>query len=144
MDNNYNIVAETPFYNTNNDEMYDTCLVINGDSIHYLFAAESANAYNNRPQVQLDVYTNNNYKFGLAVAAAGGDVHVWNMALIETNYGNWGGTLAKPNSHPDWIQGDALYCISTPANIDIAIAVAAHKSRFMAPSGQMAGGEIAS
>ena len=144
MDNSYNIVAETPFFATTNGEEYDTCLIINGDSVHYLFAAESANAYNNRPQVQLDVYKNSNYKFGLALAATGGDVHVWNMALIETNYGNWGGTLAKPNSHPDWIAGDALYCISTPANIDVAIAVAAHKSRFMAPSGQMAGGAITS
>jgi len=142
MDNNYNILAETPFYTTEDEEVYDTCLVVNGDSLYYFFAAESENFYNNRPQVQVDLYNNNNYKFGLALASEGGDLHVWNMALIETKYGNWGGTFAKPSSHPDWIAGDALYGISTPANIDVSIAVAAHKSRFMAPSGQMAGGEI--
>lgn len=143
MDNNYNILAETPFYTTEDEEVYDTCLVVNGDSLYYFFAAESENFYNNRPQVQVDLYNNNNYRFGLALASEGGDLHVWNMALIETKYGNWGGTFAKPSSHPDWIAGDALYGISTPANIDVSIAVAAHKSRFMAPSGQMAGGAIA-
>lgn len=144
MDNSYNILAETPFYSTDDDEMYDTCLVINGDSVYYLFAAESANAYNNRPEVQVDLYNNHSYRFGLAIAAEGGDLHAWNMALIETKYGNWGGTFTQPGAHPDWIAGDALYGISTPANIDIAISVAAHKSRFMAPSGQMAGGAITS
>ena len=144
MDNSFNILAETPFYVTSNNELYDTCLVINGDTVHYLFGSESANAYNNRPQVQLDVYMNNNYKFGLAVAAAGGDVHVWNMALIETNYGNWGGSLARPSAHPDWVKGDALYCISTPGNIDCAITVAAHTTRYASPSGILNGGSIAS
>ena len=64
------------------------------------------------------------------------------MALIESNYGNWGGTFSRPTSHPDWIAGDALYGISTPANVDCVISVAAHKSRFTAPSGQLAGGAI--
>ena len=93
--------------------------------------------------MQLNVAKLTGYKFGLAVAAAGGDFHAWNMALIETKYGNWGGAFVKPSVHPDWADVDALYGISTPANIDISIAVAAHKSRFMAPSGQMAGGAIA-
>ena len=143
MDNNYNIVAETPFHSTLNDGEYDNWLVINGDSVRYYFVAESANSYNNRPQVQLDVAKNTGYKFGLAVAAAGGDFHAWNMALIETKYGNWGGTFAKPNAHPDWLDVDALYGVSTPGNIDCAITVAAHKPRYLAPAGIMVGGAIA-
>jgi subtilisin family serine protease len=142
MDNNYNIVAETPFHSTNNDGVYENWLVINGDSVYYAFLADSANIYNNRPQVQLDVAKSNKYKFGLAVAAAGGDFHAWNMALIETKYGNWGGTFAKPSVHPDWVDVDALYGISTPGNIDCAITVASHTSRVLAPAGIYVGGAI--
>lgn len=143
MDNNYNIVAETPFHSTLNDGEYDNWLVINGDSVRYYFVAESANSYNNRPQVQLDVARSTGHKFGLAVVAAGGDFHAWNMALIETKYGNWGGAFSKPNAHPDWLDVDKLYSISTPGNIDCAITVAAHKPRYRAPAGVMVGGNIA-
>lgn len=143
MDNNYNIIAETPFHSTVNDGEYDNWLVINGDSVRYYFVAESADAYNNRPEVQLDVAKRNGYKFGLAIASAGGEFHAWNMALIETKYGNWGGTFAKPSAHPDWADVDALYGISTPGNIDCAITVAAHASRYLAPAGIMVGGTIA-
>jgi len=143
MDNSYNIVAETPFHSTIDDGEYDNWLVINGDSVHYYFVAESANAYNNRPEVQLDVAKHNGYRFGLAVASEGGEFHAWNMALIETKYGNWGGTFAKPSAHPDWVDVDALYGVSTPGNIDCAITVAAHSSRYTAPSGNLVGGAIA-
>ncbi len=144
MDNNYNIVAETPFHATTNDGEYENWLVINGDSVYYYFLAESANAYNDRPEVQLDVAKNSNYKFGLAVASAGGDFHAWNMALIETKYGNWGGAFSKPNAHPDWNDVDALYGVSTPGNIDCAITVAAHTARAKNPAGVYTGGQIAS
>ena len=144
MDNSYNIVAETPFHSTIDEGESDNWLVINGDSVEYYFWAESANAYNNRPEVQLDVAKHSGYKFGLAVTAASGDFHAWNMALIETKYGNWGGTFAKPSSHPDWVDVDALYGVSTPGNIDCAITVAAHSSRYTAPSGSLVGGAIAS
>ena len=143
MDNNYNIVAETPFHSTLDEGEYDNWLVVNGDSVQYYFVAEPANAYNNRPEVQLDVAKRNGYRFGLAVTSAGGDFHAWNMALIETKYGNWGGAFTKPNAHPDWVDVDALYGISTPGNIECAITVAAHSSRYTAPSGNLVGGSIA-
>lgn len=144
MDNNYNIVAETPFHSTIDDGIFENWLVINGDSVYYAFIADSANIYNDRPEVQLDVAKYSGYKFGLAIASAGGDFHAWNMALIETKYGNWGGTFAKPSNHPDWADVDALYGISTPGNVDCSITVAAHTSRYQSPSGSMAGGQIAS
>jgi subtilisin family serine protease len=143
MDNAYNIVAETPFIPTSTDNVIDSMLIIGSDSVLFWCEVESTNEYNHRPVVQINFYKNSNYKYGLAIAAAGGEFHAWNMALIETNYGNWGGTFVAPGAHPDWIVGDPLYGISTPANIDCAISVAAHKSRFVAPSGQLAGGAIA-
>lgn len=144
MDNSFNIIAETPFLATADNGSFDDVLVVGTDSIHYWGELQFSNPYNNRPEVQLQVQKNNTYRFGLAVAAAGGDFHAWNMALIETNYGNWGGTFNQPAQHPDWIAGDALYGISTPANAECVITVAAHSSRYQAPSGNMTGGGIAS
>ena len=144
MDNSYNIIAETPFHATSDGGFVDSYLVVGNDTIHYWFDAEATNDYNNRPGVQLRVARNNSYKLGLAVAADGGEFHAWNMALIETDYGNWGGAFMRPGQHLDWIQGDALYGISTPANIDCSIAVAAHAPRYTAPSGNVVGGAIAS
>lgn len=144
MDNSYNIVAETPFYATADGGFVNSELVVGTDTIRYWFEAEATNDYNYRPGVQLRVARNNSYKLGLAVAADGGEFHAWNMALIETDYGNWGGAFMRPGQHLDWIQGDALYGISTPANIDCSIAVAAHSPRFTAPSGNVVGGAIAS
>ena len=144
MDNSFNILAETPFYATADGGLVNSMLVVGTDTIRFWFEAEASNEYNERPGVQLRVAKNTSYKLGLAVAASGGEFHAWNMALIETDYGNWGGTFVRPSQHPDWIQGDALYGISTPANIDCSIAVAAHSSRHTAPSGNLTGGAIAS
>ena len=144
MDNSYNILAETPFYATTGDELVNSMLVVGTDTIRFWFEAEATNGYNQRPVVQLRVAKNSGHKLGLAIAADGGEFHAWNMALIETDYGNWGGTFLRPSQHLDWIQGDALYGISMPANIDCSIAVAAHASRYTAPSGNLVGGAITS
>ena len=148
MDNSYQIIAESPFFSTSDsalvDDIVDNILTIGTDSIHIWFYAESTNEYNHRPVVQLYVDKNTLYKFGIAIAASDGEFHAWNMALIESRYGNWGGEFKSPSNHPDWIAGDNEYTISTPGNVDCAITVAAHTSRYQAPSGNMAGGQIAS
>jgi subtilisin family serine protease len=146
MDNSYQIIAESPFFSTSDsafiDDIIDYYIPIGTDSLFIWFYAESTNEYNQRPVVQLYVDKNTSYKYGIAIAADGGDFHAWNMALIESRYGNWGGEFRCPSSHPDWIAGDNEYTISTPGNVDCAITVAAHASRYMTPSGNMSGGNI--
>lgn len=144
MDNSFNILAETPFYSTTHHQDIESELVVGTDTISYWAVIDATNPYNQKPEVDLMVAKESNYKFGLAVAAESGEFHAWNMALIESNYGNWGGDFLRPSSHPDWIAGDNLYNISTPGNIDCAITVAAHTSRYQAPSGAWIGGPIAS
>ena len=143
MDNSYNIIAESPFFATSGAGYIDTILLVGTDSVHFWGDVEATNEYNHRPGVQLRVAKNTNHKYGLAIAAAGGEFHAWNMALIETDYGNWGGTFTRPSQHPDWIDGDEQYGISSPAHVDCAITVAAHASRYQSPSGAMGGGSIA-
>lgn len=147
MDNSYQIIAESPFFSTSDsalvDDVVDFVLPIGTDSTHIWFYAESTNDYNQRPVVQLYVDKNTNYKYGIAIAASDGEFHAWNMALIESRYGNWGGEFKRPSNHPDWIAGDNEFTISTPGNVDCAITVAAHASRYTAPSGHLTGGSIA-
>lgn len=143
MDNSFNTIAQTQFFSTEENRTLDTILVIDTDTLRYSCKIESSNEYNNKPIVQLTVFSNSKYKFGLAVAGEEGEFHAWNLAHIETNYGNWGGSFANPSSKPNWLSGNDSYGISTPANADCAITVAAHSSRHQALSGLMAGGNIA-
>ena len=144
MNNAFNVLEQTEFLSTTVDSEADSFLVVNTDTIFYHYDIQSNNPYNSKPVVQFRVMKNTAYRFGLAVAAENCQFHAWNLAHIESNYGNWGGEFVCPASHPDWIVGDEEYGVSTPANIDCAISVAAHSSRFTAPSGQVAGGSIAS
>ena len=148
MDNSYQIIAESPFFSTSDtalvDDIVEYTMPMGTDSLNIWFYAESTNEYNQRPVVQLYVDKNTHHKYGIAIAASDGEFHAWNMALIESRYGNWGGEFKRPSSHPDWIAGDNEYTISTPGNVDCAVTVAAHSSRYQAPSGNMAGGQIAS
>ncbi len=144
MNNSFEIIAESPFYPTSVDGVTDTVLIVGSDTIRYVCDVQSSNEYNHKPVVQLTVYRNGSSKMGIAVAAGGGEFHAWNLAQIETNYGNWGGTFVRPVAHPDWVPGDANYGISTPANIDCAITVAAHSPRYHTATGTLLGGPIAS
>lgn len=144
LDNACNIIASTPFVPTaGNDGSVDTFLIVNGDTIVYDYEIHSTNEYNHAPGVRLRVKYDTRYKFGLAVTAAQGVFHVWNVAEITKAWGNWGAAFQKPASHPDWIAGDIEYGISTPANIDEIITVAAHQATFKNPAGATVGGDIA-
>ena len=144
LDNACNIIASTPFVPTaGNDGSVDTFLIVNGDTIVYDYEIHSTNEYNQAPGVRLRVKYDTRYKFGLAVTAAQGVFHAWNVAEITKAWGNWGAAFQKPASHPDWIAGDIEYGISTPANIDEIITVAAHQATFKNPAGATVGGDIA-
>lgn len=144
LDNACNIIASTPFIpTTGNDGSVDTFILVNGDTIVYDYEIHSTNEYNHAPGVRLRVKYDTRYKFGLAVTAAQGVFHAWNVAEITKAWGNWGAAFQKPASHPDWIAGDIEYGISTPANIDEIITVAAHQATFKNPAGATVGGDIA-
>lgn len=144
LDNACNIIASTPFIpTTGNDGSLDTFIVVNGDTIVYDYEIHSTNEYNHAPGVRLRVKYDTRYKFGLAVTAAQGVFHAWDVAEITKAWGNWGAAFQKPASHPDWIAGDIEYGISTPANIDEIITVAAHQATFKNPAGATVGGDIA-
>lgn len=139
-----NVLEQTAFFTTNSDAVADSFLIVNTDTIFYRYEIQSNTPYNHKPVVQFRVMKSPAYRFGLAIAAESGEFHAWNLAHIETNYGNWGGEFKKPSNHPDWIEGDPEYGISAPANIDCAISVASHLSRYKAPAGIYVGGTISS
>lgn len=144
MDNSFNVLASTDFVTTENNDTYvDTFLVVGNDTLLYNYEVISANPYNQAPNVRLRVKRSSNYKFAIAVTAADGDWHAWNIAELTKAYGNWGGDFVAPNAHPDWLAGDEEYAISTPGNIDEIVTVAAHLKRYTNSAGYEVGGAIA-
>lgn len=144
MDNSYNIIASTPFlYTADGDATVDTFIVVNGDTLLYSYEIRATNEYNDAPAVRLIVKKDTRYKFGLAVTAAQGEFHAWNVIELTKAWGNTGVPFVKPSAHPDWIAGDNLYGISTPANIDEIITVAAHQAMYTYGAGYTNGGGIA-
>ncbi|MBQ3851213.1 MAG: S8 family peptidase [Bacteroidales bacterium] len=144
MNSSYQTIAATPFIPTaGNDGYVDTFMVVGNDTLIYTYDIQSCNNFNQAPVVRLRVKQNNAYKFGLAVTATSGSFHAWNVAEVTRAYGNWGANFQVPAAHPDWVAGDNEYGVSTPGNIDCAITVAAHTSRYTNNGGYLVGGQIA-
>ena len=144
MNSSYQTIAATPFIPTAGYDAYvDTFMVVGNDTLIYTYDIQSCNNFNQAPVVRLRVKQNNAYKFGLAVTATSGSFHAWNVAEVTRAYGNWGADFQVPAAHPDWVAGDNEYGVSTPGNIDCAITVAAHTSRYTNNGGYLVGGQIA-
>ena len=143
-DRNYEVLQATPFYNSANGDLYEEgFLVEGGDTIFYNMEVIQHDE-SGRPDMRLRVKQTNNsaWRFCLDVAGASGDFHAWNLAELTTGVGNWGGSF-KRITLPNWINGDCQYGTGTPANVDCAITVAAHQSRYLNDTTWM-GGNICS
>lgn len=138
------LLNETPFYFTDSLKSYiDSILVINSDTILFNVLADSANAMNQRPFMQIRVANRNSaYKVILKIFADSGIVHAWNLIELNNGVGNWGSDFVAPFA--SYVAGDTYYGIGEPACAHSVIAVAAHNSEFKHPStGQILGGNIA-
>ena len=139
----YEILAATPFYNTSSGNVNEeNVLVIGNDTIPYMVDIIASNEAG-RPQARLRYKNvpNTAWRFCLAVTAAAGEFHAWNLAELTTGVGNWGARFQKINL-PNWIAGDASYGCGAPASVPCAITVAAHKSRYQISDTTYSGGSI--
>lgn len=142
-DNQYNLVGESPFFNTaeNGGYLEDFIVINENDTIYYTIFTENANSYNQRPQARLRVKKPaNTYRTALVVAGEGGTFHAWNVAELTTGVGNWGGTFTAPQT--GWKSGDANYGVGAPGNIESLISIASHKASFLLSTGTPYGGWI--
>lgn len=139
----YQPIAITPFYNTADSSGYlETFFVVNNDTIFYTAEIDQEDDNNGRPEVRLRVKKPvSTYKLGLFVTAETGIFDAWNVIELTNDVGNWGGTFIAPSSLQGWKAGDSNYGLGSPANVDCAITVAAHKSRIITPNFTI-GGEI--
>ena len=143
MDNSYTPILSTPFYNTVDSSGYfESFILVNNDTVFYTVEIDQQDVNNGRPEVRLRVKKPvSGSKLGLMVTADSGVFHAWNIIELTNNVGNWGGTFIAPSSLPGWKAGDPNYGLGSPANVDCAITVAAHKSRVITPNFTI-GGEI--
>ena len=131
MDNSFNTLMLSPFYETSAGDHYiDTFLCAGNDTIFYNIEITAQDPECNRPEVRLRVKKpdNSNWKMGITVVANTGDFHAWNLIELTTDVGNWGEAFAAPKQ--GWTAGDKHYGLGAPANVDCAISVAAHASRY--------------
>jgi subtilisin family serine protease len=145
MNNQKEQIAQSPWQNVKDSNSYaeGEISLPSGDTVYYKVNLEHENPYNHRPQARLCVkkMTTNNYFPVLAVTAKGGDFHAWNVIELPTGVGNWGGDFSSEDI-PEWQDGDYQYGIGTPANVEVAVTVAAHQSRYQVGNYDY-GGDIA-
>ena len=143
MNSSYQYLQTTPFYSTSDSSGYiDTYTIVGNDTIFYTIEIDQQDINNGRPEARLRVKKPaSTYKLGLLVTAESGVFHAWNVIELTNNVGNWGGTFIAPSSLTGWKAGDSRYGLGSPATVDCAITVAAHKSRVVTPNFTI-GGEI--
>ncbi len=138
------LLSETPFYLTDTLDTYiNDTLFAGADTVLYNVLADSANAMNQRPFMQIRVASRNTAnKIILQIHADTGIVHAWNLIELNNGVGNWGSDFAAP--YAGYTAGDPYYGIGEPACAHSAIAVAAHNSEYHHPTtGALLGGNIA-
>ncbi len=104
-----------------------TMVAPNGDRLHFELIVESANIFNGRPHVVLNVDKVPGYAIHLAVTAQEGTVHAWNVCILANGAGNMGAAFSR-GSHLHYTAGDNFYGIGEPACAESCIAVAAHSA----------------
>lgn len=120
-----------------------TMVAANGDRLHFELIVESANIFNGRPHIVLNVDKAPGYAIHLAVTAAEGTVHAWNVCILENGAGNMGARFAQ-NNLPNYTAGDNEYGVGEPACADGCIAVAAHNADNVGLNGELTLGNLAS
>jgi len=138
------LLSETPFYLTDTLSAYiDDTLFAGADTVLFNVLADSANAMNQRPFMQIRVASRNTTnKVILQIHAGSGVVHAWNLIELTNGVGNWGSDFLAP--YAGYTAGDPNYGIGEPACAHSAIAVAAHVSEYKHPTtGQILGGNMA-
>ncbi|MDD3875626.1 MAG: S8 family serine peptidase [Bacteroidales bacterium] len=142
--NTYVKVAELPLFNTIDNIILDTILVLSDDTIFFKIETASSNPFNQRPGVRLRVRNleTANYKIAVKVLSDSGSVHLWNLIEMTNDVGNWGTAFSNPITGT--LPGDNNYAIGEPACTESVIAVASYRSQIVLPNGNPAYGNISS
>jgi minor extracellular serine protease Vpr len=143
MNSTYQPLLISPFYYTGDSSCnFESYIVVENDTVFYTVEIDQQDPNNGRPEVRLRVKKlSTAYKLGLFVTAETGIFHAWNIIELTNDVGNWGGSFIAPGSLTGWKAGDPHYGLGSPAVVDCAITVAAHKSRVITPNYTI-GGEI--
>lgn len=107
----------------------DTFLIIGPDTVFYNFTIDAAYPTNGRPQMTLNIKSeNSSLKKILYAEAESGTVHFWNTRLTIHGGGNWG--YGFQTAGPGYSIGDKNYGIGHPGVTTSAITAAAHEIGF--------------
>ena len=107
----------------------DTFLIIGPDTVFYNFTIDAAYPTNGRPQMTLNIKSeNSSLKKILYAEAESGTVHFWNTRLTIYGGGNWG--YGFQTAGAGYSIGDKNYGIGHPGVTTSVITAAAHEIGF--------------
>ncbi len=141
---NSGILASSPhFFTTDINNMVDSYLVVNSDTIFYQLNIDSVYAFNNRPHIRMRIRNENTaYNVILVSSATSGQVHYWNVTELDNGAGNWGQDFQQFSGQG--IVGDNAYGTGNPASTEHIITVGAHAPEVRLPNGTIHTGVIGS
>jgi minor extracellular serine protease Vpr len=124
------LVAQTELFSTLTATAYiDSFIVTGADTIFYHVTTDATHPLNGRPQMTLDIRSENAaLKKILYAEAPSGTVHFWNTRLTVYGIGNWGYGFTAPIA--GYVNGDKNYGIGHPAVTSSVITAAAHQTNF--------------
>ncbi len=140
--NNNQVQAETPWYNTATQAAYlDSSIIVGDDTVHFNLTTEAAHPLNGRSHFRLRVANRSQgLKVALKATAPTGRVHFWNLVELDNGVGNWGQEFQAVAS--GWTAGNNQYGISEPACTEALVTVAAYATEYENSDGSFGGGPI--
>ncbi len=133
VDNNYNILYETPFFDSKLEPFVHDTIVIGTDSLIYIIESDAKHFLNGRPNITIDVKKTGGKKLVLMAVSKNTHLHLWNIVRQNSNGTNWGSPLYS--SYPGAVAGDNYYGLAEPGGVgENVITVGSYRSEVQLPN----------
>ena len=142
VNNQNDVVYQTPFYDTDNEPQIDDEIEIDGDSLHIRLMSSNAAYLNERPFINVEIRNTTPHRVIFLLTSEESHVHVWNnVKLLNGRQTNWGMPLT--DQFPGAVAGDRDYGITgPPADNPNVLTVGSYRAEYHAPNGQIYLGDI--
>jgi minor extracellular serine protease Vpr len=138
MTNNLDTLFQSGWIHSIDNPSVDSIIVINGDTIHYMFEGIASDPNNDKPNIRLEIQNPTALRTVLRFTGSG-EVHCWNITRLVERYTNWGSDLTDGflgYTFPNGVAGDVHYGVGEPSGVGPrVITVGAYQSRSFTGSG---------
>lgn len=135
-------VYQTPFLHSSEEPLQtDTIAITEYDTLITRVAAAAQVAFNNKPNIRLEVKRTGPLKTILVMVSNDSHVHIWNNVRMNNRYTNWGEPLVA--SYPNAEAGNTDFGLGEPGGVGRnVITVASHRAEAVTGSGNVIYGNL--